>query len=148
MSSRLGEHCADLAGSPFAPVEYEGKKLVPGQANNVFIFPGVGFGSVMIKAKTVTDDMFIAAARGLADYVSKEQIQKGNIYPDISDLRNISAVVRLGCASAFCSLAGNVHTLHGPTWLSRNKLHILTEAMACEHRLLPRYSTPCVLLVM
>lgn len=81
------------AGSPFDPVEYEGKKLVPGQANNVFIFPGVGFGSVMIKAKTVTDDMFVAAARGLADYVSKEQIAKGNIYPDINELRNISAAV-------------------------------------------------------
>jgi malic enzyme len=82
-----------VAGSPFDPVEYEGKKLVPGQANNVFIFPGVGFGSVMIKAKTVTDDMFIAAAKGLADYVSKEQIEAGNIYPEINDLRNISATV-------------------------------------------------------
>lgn len=85
---------AVLPGSPFDPVEYEGKKLIPGQANNVFIFPGVGFGSVMIKAKTVTDDMFIAAARGLADYVSPEQIEKGNIYPEINDLRNISAAVR------------------------------------------------------
>lgn len=83
-------------------MEYEGKKLVPGQANNVFIFPGVGFGSVMIKAKTVTDDMFVAAARGLADYVSKEQIAKGNIYPDINDLRNISAAVS-------CHGLGRVH---------------------------------------
>ena len=74
-------------------MEYEGKKLIPGQANNVFIFPGVGFGSVMIKAKTVTDDMFIAAARGLADYVSKERIEAGNIYPEINDLRSISATV-------------------------------------------------------
>ena len=84
-----------FTGSPFDPVEYEGKKLVPGQANNVFIFPGVGFGSVMIKAKTVTDDMFIAAARGLADCVSKEQIAKGNIYPEINNLRSISATVGL-----------------------------------------------------
>ena len=68
---------------------------MPGQANNVFIFPGVGFGSVMIKAKTVTDDMFIAAAKGLADYVSKDQIEAGNIYPEINDLRNISATVSL-----------------------------------------------------
>ena len=76
-------------------MEYEGKKLIPGQANNVFIFPGVGFGSVMIKAKTVTDDMFIAAARGLADYVSKERIEAGNIYPEINDLRSISATVSI-----------------------------------------------------
>lgn len=47
----------------------------------------------MVKAKTVTDDMFIAAARGLADYVGKEQIEKGNIYPRMEELRNISATV-------------------------------------------------------
>lgn len=92
--------CIFAGGSPFDPVEYEGKKLVPGQANNVFIFPGVGFGSVMIKAKTVTDDMFIAAAKGLADYVSKEQIEAGNIYPEINDLRNISATVAAAVANA------------------------------------------------
>ena len=49
----------------------------------------------MIKAKTVTDEMFIAAARGLADYVPKENIEAGNIYPEINDLRNISAAVTL-----------------------------------------------------
>ena len=90
-----GRSCGTFAGSPFKPVVYNGKKLIPGQANNVFIFPGVGFGAVMIKAKTVTDDMFIAAARALADYVTKEQIEMGNIYPEINDLRNISATVRL-----------------------------------------------------
>ena len=54
----------------------------------------------MIKAKTVTDDMFIAAAKGLADYVSPEQIEKGNIYPEINDLRNISAAV--SCPVTVC----------------------------------------------
>lgn len=47
----------------------------------------------MVKAKTVTDEMFIAAAKGLADYVGPEQIKKGNIYPRMEELRNISATV-------------------------------------------------------
>lgn len=93
-----------LVGSPFDPVEYEGKTLEPGQANNVFIFPGVGFGAVMVKAKTVTDEMFIAAARGLADSVGPEQIEKGNIYPRMEELRTISATVSSHFLFARCCL--------------------------------------------
>ena len=46
--------CVFAAGSPFDPVEYDGKKLYPGQANNVLCFPGVGFGAVLVKAKKVS----------------------------------------------------------------------------------------------
>ncbi|KAK9841954.1 hypothetical protein WJX81_000859 [Elliptochloris bilobata] len=81
------------SGSPFKPYEYEGNMLVPGQANNVLIFPGVGFGAVMSKAKKVTDEMMLAAARALADFVSPEDIKRGKLYPDIKDLRAVSAVV-------------------------------------------------------
>lgn len=81
------------AGSPFDPVDYKGRVINPGQANNVFIFPGVGFGSVICKAKYVADEMFIAAAKGLADYVSPESIAAGEIYPSLTELREISAVV-------------------------------------------------------
>jgi malic enzyme len=47
----------------------------------------------MVKAKTVTDSMFLAAARAVADAVPKEHFAKGKIYPEICDLRKISAVV-------------------------------------------------------
>ena len=63
------------------------------QANNVFIFPGVGFGAVMSKAKTVTDDMFLAAASALADIVDADRIKNGTVYPELEGLRDISAVV-------------------------------------------------------
>lgn len=96
------------AGSPFDPVQYEGKTLEPGQANNVFIFPGVGFGAVMVKAKTVTDEMFIAAARGLADCVGAEQIEKGNIYPRMEELRNISAAVSADLIHLHASVEASV----------------------------------------
>lgn len=63
------------------------------QANNVLIFPGMGFGAVMAKAKKVVNEMFLAAAVALADYVDQKTIENGTVYPQLEDLRDISAVV-------------------------------------------------------
>lgn len=91
-------NCIFASGTAFAPVDYEGKTFKPGQANNVLIFPGVGFGAVMVKAKYVTDKMFASAAQRLADYVSKESFDEGKIYPELSDLRDISLKVATAVA--------------------------------------------------
>ncbi|GMH45204.1 hypothetical protein BSKO_13161 [Bryopsis sp. KO-2023] len=85
--------CIFAAGSPFPPVEYNGRTIVPGQANNVFIFPGVGFGAVQVKAKSVTDEMLVTSAKALASTVPKEDLDQGRIYPEIKDLRRICAKV-------------------------------------------------------
>ncbi|KAL4436957.1 hypothetical protein ABPG75_004096 [Micractinium tetrahymenae] len=92
--------CVFASGSPFKPVQMGGECYVPGQANNVFIFPGTGFGSVMAKADCVTDSMFVAASQELADCVSEEQLAKKQIYPDIRDLREVSAKVAAAVAAA------------------------------------------------
>eukprot|EP00850_Spirogloea_muscicola_P004278 SM000018S03643 [mRNA] locus=s18:481361:486207:+ [translate_table: standard] len=81
------------AGSPFPPVQYAGRTYHPGQGNNMFIFPGVGFGSVLCRAKMVTDGMFIAAAQALASCLSEEQLQQGQVFPHVSSVRDISMVV-------------------------------------------------------
>jgi malic enzyme len=70
-----------------------------GQANNVFIFPGVGLGALVAEAREVTDEAFLTAAQELAASVSPARLASGGIYPPIADLRTIArriavAVVR------------------------------------------------------
>lgn len=79
------------SGSPFDPVEYDGKLHVPGQANNAYIFPGFGLGLIIAGAIRVHDDMLLAASEALAEQVSQENYDKGMIYPPFTNIRKISA---------------------------------------------------------
>ncbi|KAF7851887.1 hypothetical protein BT93_L2028 [Corymbia citriodora subsp. variegata] len=81
------------SGSPFDPVEFEGKVFVPGQSNNAYIFPGFGLGVVMCGAIRVHDEMLLAASEALAGQVTQENCEKGLIYPPFSNIRKISALI-------------------------------------------------------
>ena len=81
------------SGSPFDPVTYKGRTLVPGQGNNAYIFPGVGLGVIASHSRTVSDEMFLAAARSLASQVSDTDIERGRIYPSLSRIREVSAFI-------------------------------------------------------
>ncbi|MDW8089812.1 MAG: NAD-dependent malic enzyme [Meiothermus sp.] len=79
------------AGSPFEPVELEGRVYPIGQGNNAFIFPGLGFGAVLAKAKEVSDGMVLEAAYALYDYTCRHYPDR--IYPPTQALREVSQYV-------------------------------------------------------
>lgn len=87
------------SGSPFDPVVYDGKTYLPGQANNCYIFPGLGLGLIMSGAIRVRDDMLLAASEALAAQVTEEHYANGLIYPPFSNIREISANIA-ACVAA------------------------------------------------
>ena len=81
------------SGSPFEPVQMGNRTFVPGQGNNAYIFPGVGLGAVASDTRRVTDEMFLAAAKVLAAQVTDEDLALGRIYPGLSRIREVSALI-------------------------------------------------------
>jgi len=89
------------SGSPFPPVELEdGSTLDQVQGNNAYVFPGIGLGAIGSDARHVTDEMFLAAARALADQVSEEELAMGLVYPSLSRIRALSLSVATRVAHA------------------------------------------------
>jgi malic enzyme len=80
-------------GSPFAPLAFNGSTRHIGQANNVYIFPGIGLGAIVAETREVSDSMFLVAAETLARSVSEDDLASGRIYPDQSQLRRVSRTI-------------------------------------------------------
>ena len=90
-------------GSAFDPVRVGGRDRMIGQANNVFIFPGVGLGAIVSRAREVTDRMFLVAATTLADQVTTRRLSDGALYPRIAELRPISRAIAIAVAREACA---------------------------------------------
>ncbi|MCA1002468.1 oxaloacetate-decarboxylating malate dehydrogenase [Bacillus thuringiensis] len=84
-------------GSPFEPVTYNGVTYVIGQSNNALIFPGLGLGTIVVRASIMTDGMFAAAAEAVASMVDTSQ-PGAPILPEVEELRNISEMVAIEVA--------------------------------------------------
>ncbi|MDP7558160.1 MAG: NAD-dependent malic enzyme [Candidatus Marinimicrobia bacterium] len=86
------------SGSPFKPVTLDGNTYIPGQGNNAYVFPGVGLGAIECGTKHVTDEMFFAAAKALANEVTEDDLASGCIYPPLTQIRDVSAVIAAAVA--------------------------------------------------
>lgn len=87
-------------GSPFSPVERNGEVHRIGQANNSYIFPGMGLGVTAVGAREVTDGMFFAAAVALSGATRDELVEQGQIYPDVDEVRSVALTVAIAVARA------------------------------------------------
>jgi malate dehydrogenase (oxaloacetate-decarboxylating)(NADP+) len=95
---QTGGRALFACGSPFDPVELDGRTFVPRQGNNSYIFPGVGLGAIASGTRLVTDEMFMAAARALAQLVSESDIEQGSLYPALPRIREVSAHIAAAVA--------------------------------------------------
>jgi len=86
-------------GSPFDPVPMRGGMKRIGQANNVFIFPGLGLGAIVAGASEVTDGMIASSAQALADSLTDDEIAEGCLMPEVSRLWDICGQVALATAT-------------------------------------------------
>lgn len=101
------------SGSPFMPVTLDGKTFVPGQANNSYIFPGVGLGVIASQARRVTDEMFFVAAKTLASLVTEDDLAQGRIFPSLTRIREVSLAI--GTAVAQVAFERGLTNMSRPT---------------------------------
>jgi malate dehydrogenase (oxaloacetate-decarboxylating)(NADP+) len=100
-------------GSPFDPVQLNGKTYVPRQGNNSYIFPGVGLGAIASGAKSIPDDMFMTAAHTLAQLVTESDLEQGSLYPALPRIREVSAAI--GSAIADTAYRRGIASKRRPT---------------------------------
>jgi malate dehydrogenase (oxaloacetate-decarboxylating)(NADP+) len=81
-------------------VTYQGKTLRPAQGNNAYVFPGIGLGAIACRARTLPDEVFLAAARALARMVRPRDLDQGALYPPLSEIRKISLAIATAVATA------------------------------------------------
>jgi malate dehydrogenase (oxaloacetate-decarboxylating)(NADP+) len=105
------------SGSPFALVNFQGKTLRPGQGNNAYIFPGIGLGALACGACRISDEMFLEAARVLADSVGEKDLSEGTLYPPLSGIRQVSLEIAIAVANK--AYEQNLATLARPKDLAQ-----------------------------
>jgi len=87
-----------VSGSPFGPVDIDGRRYRTGQGNNAYIFPGIGLGTIACQSRHVSEPMFLAAARTLASQVTEAHLAEGALYPTLGEIRTVSAEIAVAVA--------------------------------------------------
>ena len=73
--------------------------LRPAQGNNAYVFPGIGLGAVACRARTLPDELFLVAARTLANLVRPKDLDEGALYPPLREIRKISLAIAVSVAT-------------------------------------------------
>ena len=88
------------SGSPFGQVIYGTQRFRPGQGNDAYIFPGVGIGALVARAKWLPPSALLAAARSLAEQAREGDLAEGTLYPPLSNIREVSLGIAVAVAKA------------------------------------------------
>ncbi|KMT20599.1 hypothetical protein BVRB_1g005810 [Beta vulgaris subsp. vulgaris] len=125
-----GENIVFASGSPFQNVDLgNGKVGHVNQANNMYLFPGIGLGALLSGARLITDNMLQAAAECLASYITDEEIQRGVLYPSVGSIREITAEV--GAAVLQEAVAEDLAEGHGD--VGRKELRSMSKEETVEY---------------
>ena len=90
-------------GSPFPPLRRHGQDVRVDQTNNAYVYPGVGLGAIAVESRAISDSMFLAAARTIAELSPARRDRDANLLPPLVELRRISFDV--ACAVAKQAIA-------------------------------------------
>ena len=85
-------------GSPFPPLKHDGKTFRVDQTNNAYVYPGIGLGAIVADARRISDGMFLAAARTVAEFSPARRDPAANFLPPLVEIRNLSFHVALAVA--------------------------------------------------
>ncbi len=100
------------SGSPCGPVEVNGRRFAPSQTNNAYVFPGLGLAVTATGARRVTEAMFLAAARALADQADDSLLSAGALFPPLERIREVS--LRIAVAVARVAIAEGLTAQEAP----------------------------------
>ncbi len=92
------EKAVFASGSPFDTVKLNNKEFHPGQGNNAYVFPGMGLGVIIANAAIIPNELFLTAAKTLAELVSDKNLEDGALYPPLNEIRAISLEIALAVA--------------------------------------------------
>jgi len=85
-------------GSPFPPIKRNGKEFRIDQNNNAYVYPGIGLGAIAVRARRISDAMFLAAAKAIAELSPAKRDPQANLLAPLVDIRKLSFHVALAVA--------------------------------------------------